>query len=153
LRVQVYVPETEVPFIRVGLPVTLTLDEFPGRSFQGAVSRYTNALDEGTKTMLTEIDLDNASGVLRVGMYASVRLEMERKSNALLLPIDAVSFEKAGTFVYLVGNGVVHKTSVKTGFRDGANVEVVDGVPSGAVLARIGKQVLTDGQAVRTVTP
>jgi membrane fusion protein (multidrug efflux system) len=153
LRVQVYVPETEVPFIRVGLPVTLALDEFPGRTFQGSVSRFANALDEGTKTMLTEIDLENPSGVLRAGMYASVKMEVERKPSALLLPSDAVSFEKAGTFVYLVANGVVHKTPVKTGFRDGANVEVADGVPTGAVIARVGKQVLTEGQAVRTVAP
>jgi membrane fusion protein (multidrug efflux system) len=153
LRVQVYVPETEVPFIRVGLPVTLTLDEFAGRTFQGTVSRFANALDEGTKTMLTEIDLDNTSGVLRAGMYASVKMEMERKPNALLLPSDAIAFEKAGTFAYLVTNGVVHKAPVKTGFRDGANVEVTDGVPTGAVVARVGKQALTDGQSVRTVTP
>lgn len=152
LRVQVYVPETEVPFIRVGLPVTLTLDEFAGRSFRGTVSRFANALDEGTKTMLTEIDLDNGSRSLRPGMYANVKLELERKSNALLLPADAVSFEKAGTFVYLVANGTVHKTPVKVGFRDGSDVEIADGVPAGAAVVRLGKQTLTDGQAVRTVT-
>lgn len=153
LRVQVYVPETEVPYIHVGVPVVLTLDEFPGRSFRGTVSRFANALDEGTKTMLTEIDLDNASGLLRAGMYASVKLEVERKANALLLPSDAVSFEKAGTFVYIVANGVVHKTPVKVGFRDGPNVEIADGVPAGAVVARVGKQTLTDGQPVRAVLP
>jgi membrane fusion protein (multidrug efflux system) len=153
LRIQVYVPEMDVPFIRTGLPVTITLDEFPGRTFQGTVSRFATALDEGTKTMLTEIDLDNASGALRPGMYASVKFEMERRSNALLLPTDAVSFEKAGTFVYVVANNVVHKTPVKVGFRDGPNVEVADGVQDNAVVARVGKQTLTDGQAVRPVAP
>jgi len=86
-------------------------------------------------------------------MYATVKMEVERKSNALVLPSDAVSTEKAGTFVYLVTNGAVHKTPVKTGFRDGTNVELTDGVPAGAVVARLGKQALTDGQAVRTVAP
>ena len=149
LRVQVSVPQTEVPLIRVGLPVTVTLAEFPGRAFRGTVSRFSHALDESTKTMLAEIDLDNAGGAVRPGMYANVELEMQRKTSALLLPADAVSFEKAGTFVYVVTNGVVHKTPVKVGFRDGANVEIANGIPDGAVVARLGKQPLVDGQAVR----
>jgi len=149
IRVQVSVPEAEVPLIRVGLPVALTLDEFPGRTFRGTVSRFSNALDESTKTMLTEIDLENASGALRPGMYANVEFEMQRKTNALLVPNDAVSFEKAGTFVFVITNGVVHKTPVKIGFRDGPNVEVASGIPEGAVLARLAKQPLIDGQSVR----
>ena len=153
LRVQVYVPEAEVPFIHVGLPVALTLDEFPGRTFRGTVSRFSNALDEGTKTMLTEIELNNPSGALRAGMYANVSLEMERKANALLVPSDAVSFEKAGTFVYVVANGTAHKTPVQTGFRDGTSVEIASGVTEGAVLATLGKQALIDGQPVRAVAP
>lgn len=149
VRVQVAIPEAEVPLIRVGLPVTLTLDEFPGRAFRGAVTRFATALDEATRTMLTEIDLDNASGALRPGMYANVEFEMQRKTNALLVPSDVVSFEKAGTFVYVVANGAVHKTPVKVGFRDGGNVEIASGVADGAVLARVGKQPYVDGQPVR----
>ncbi|MGH7654884.1 MAG: efflux RND transporter periplasmic adaptor subunit [Gemmatimonadaceae bacterium] len=153
LRVQVYVPEAEVPLVRDGLPATITVDELPGRTFRGTVTRFANALDESTKTMLTEIELPNASGVLRAGMYASVRLDVERRANALLVPAEAVVVEKAGTSVFVVTGNTVHKRPVKTGFRDATHVEITDGVAAGDVLAVAGKQGLTDGQTVSVAKP
>ena len=153
LRVQLYVPEAEVPLIRNGLATTLTVEELPGRTFQGSVTRFTNALDEATKTMLTEIELPNGDHSLRPGMYATVRLAVERKPNALLVPRDAVVVEKAGSFVYTVVEGHAHKTPVHTGFSDGVNVELTDGVRAGDPVILVGKQALNDGQAVTIGKP
>jgi membrane fusion protein (multidrug efflux system) len=151
VRVQLYVPEAEVPFIRNGLATTLTVEELPGRTFVGTVTRFSNALDESTKTMLTEVELPNADHALRPGMYASVRLAVERKTNALLVPKEAVVVEKAGSFAYTVAGGKAHRTPVHTGFNDGINVEIVDGVRADQPVILIGKQTLTDGQSV-TIT-
>ncbi|MGH7616119.1 MAG: efflux RND transporter periplasmic adaptor subunit [Gemmatimonadaceae bacterium] len=148
VRVQLYVPEAEVPFIRNGLPVTLSVEELPGRTFNATVSRFSNALDESTKTMLTEIELPNVDHALRPGMYASVKLAMQRKDGALLVPKEAVVVEKAGTFVYTVAEGKARKTPVHTGFNDGVNVEIVDGVTANQPVILVGKQALTDGQSV-----
>src|ERR1019366_4114894 len=82
VRVQVFVPEAEVPFIKNGVPVQVTVEELPGRPFPGTVTRFSHALDESTKTMLTEIEILNPTGDLRPGSYASVRLEVERKPDA-----------------------------------------------------------------------
>jgi membrane fusion protein (multidrug efflux system) len=153
LRVQLFVPEQEVPFIRNGLPAALTVEELPGHTFHGNVTRFAHALDEATKTMLTEIEIPNPAAILRPGMYASVHLEVERKRNALLVPAEAVVVEKAGSSVFVVTDGKVHKTPVHTGFNDGVNVEIVDGVPGDALLALVGKQALSDGQAVSPVKP
>lgn len=153
LRVQLFVPEAEVPFIRNGLAATLTVEELPGHTFHGAVTRFAHALDEATKTMLTEIELPNEAGNLRPGMYASVRLEVERKPDALLVPAEAVVVEKAGSFVFLVADGKARKTAVHTGFNDGVSVEITDGVRADATIVLVGKQTINDGQAVNPVKP
>ena len=124
VRVQVFVPEAEVPFIKNGVPAQVTVEELPGRAFPGAVTRFAHALDEATKTMLTEIEIPNPSGDLRPGAYASVRLEVERKPDALLVPVQALVVEKAGTFLFTVADGKAKKTPVQTGFNDGVNVEI-----------------------------
>jgi membrane fusion protein (multidrug efflux system) len=153
VRVQLYVPEAEVPFIKNGLAADLTVEELPGRTFQGTVTRFSNALDESTKTMLTEIELPNHDHALRPGMYASVRLAVERKPNALLVPRDAVVVEKAGSFVFTVADGKAHKTPVHTGFNDGVNVELTDGARAGDPVILVGKQTFTDGQPVVIAKP
>jgi membrane fusion protein (multidrug efflux system) len=98
--------------------------------------------------MLTEIELPNPNGELRPGMYASVQLEVERKKDALLLPVQAVSIEKAGSFIFLILDGKVKKTAVHTGFNDGSNVEITDALKLDQPVAIAGKQALNDGQAV-----
>ncbi len=148
VRVQVFVPESEVPFIHNGVPVKLTVEELPGKSFAGTVTRFAYALDQATKTMLTEIELPNPSGELRPGMYASAQIEVERKKDALLLPAPAVSIEKTGSFVFLVSEGKVKKTPVHTGFNDGTNIEITDALKADQPVAIIGKQPLSDGQSV-----
>jgi membrane fusion protein (multidrug efflux system) len=150
LRVQLFVPEAEAPFIKTGLAAALTVEELPRRTFHGTVARSSGVLDEASKTMLTEIELSNADRNLRPGMYASVRLEVEHKRDALLVPVDAVVVEKAGSFAFLFADGKVHKVPVHTGFNDGVNVEILDGVAAGASVVLVGKQPLNDGQAVNT---
>jgi membrane fusion protein (multidrug efflux system) len=112
------------------------------------VTRFANALNESTKTMLAEIELPNPDGVLRPGMYAVVRLEVERKPDALLLPVTALLVEKAGTSVFTIVDGKAKKTPVQTGFNDGANVEIAGGINPSQPVIVIGKLALNDGQPV-----
>jgi len=148
VRVQVFVPENEVPFIKNGVPVQVTVEELPGRAFRGSVTRFANALNETSKTMLTEIELPNPTGELRPGMYALVRLEVERKSNALLVPVQALAVEKAGTSVFTVVDGKAKKIPVQIGFNDGTNAEITGGIDAAQPVILVGKQTLNDGQAV-----
>jgi membrane fusion protein (multidrug efflux system) len=148
VRVQVFVPEPEVPFIRNGVPVQMKVEELRGKTFQGSVTRFSHALDEATKTMLAEIELPNPTGDLRPGMYASVQLEVERKSGALLVPVQALLVEKAGTSVFTVADGKAKKTPVQIGFNDGANAEIAAGVAPDQAVILLGKQSLNDGQPV-----
>src|SRR5262249_2639911 len=68
LRVQVFVPEAEVPFVKNGMPAKLALEEFPGRRFSASVTRFAHALDQATKTMLVEIEFPNSTHELLPGM-------------------------------------------------------------------------------------
>jgi membrane fusion protein (multidrug efflux system) len=150
VRVQVAVPEHEVPPVKVGLPATLTIDELPGRQFEGKISRYSHALDE-MKTMLVEIDLPNTKGELLPGMYVKAKIGIEKKADALVLPVDAVVMEKANASAFTVVNGKAKKTPLKIGFNDGTNIEVVTGLGAEDQAIVVGKRTFSDGQPVKVV--
>jgi len=151
VRIQVAIPEPEVPLITKGLPVTVTVEELPGRTFSGTVTRYTGVLDEATKTMLTEIELPNPKGELRPGMYATIKTSLERKTDALLIPADTLIIEKTKTSVFTVAEGKAHKIPVKIGFNDGASAEILDGLARDQPVILAGKESVQDGQAVNAV--
>ena len=149
VRVQAAIPEMEVPFIKSGLPVKVVVEELPAAKIEGTVTRFSHALDEATKTMLAEIELPNADGDLRPGMYANVRITVERKPEALVLPSDAVLIERGRTSVFTVAENKARRITVKTGFNDNGSVEILDGVKMGDLVIVIGKQVIADGQPVK----
>ena len=149
VRVQVAVPELETSLITTGQPVKLTVDGLLGRGFEGKVTRFSYTLDEASKTMLAEIELPNPKLELRPGMYAIVKIGIERKEDALLVPVDALVAERAGAFVFTVMDNKAKKTRVQTGFNDGVNVEIVNGVKADQSVILVGKRLLSDGQTVK----
>lgn len=148
VRVQVAVPESEVPFIKTGLRAKISVEELPGKIFDGSVTRFAGALDDATKTMLAEIELPNPNSDLRPGMYANARLIVETRPEALVVPTDALVVEKTRTSVFTVADGKAKRLTVKTGFNDAGRVEILEGAKDGDTLILIGKQTLADGQAV-----
>ncbi len=148
VRVQVAVPELETALVATDQPVQLSVDGLPGRAFDGRITRFSYALDEATKTMLAEIELPNPKLELRPGMYAVVKIGIERKGDALLVPVEALVVEKAGAFVFTINDHKAKKTRVQTGFNDGANVEIVSGVKPDQPVILVAKRALNDGQAV-----
>src|SRR6266536_1948411 len=148
VRVQVAVPELETSLVATDQPVKMTVDGLPGRSFDGKITRFSYTLDEATKTMLAEIELPNPKLELRPGMYAVVKIGIERKDDALLVPVDALVVERAGAFVFTVNDNKAKKTRVQTGFNDGTNVEIVSGGRPEQPVILVGKRVVSDGQAV-----
>jgi len=152
VRVYVAVPEPEVPFVTRDAPVVITVQELPGKTFPGSVTRFAYALDDATRTMLAEVDLPNPHRDLRPGMYAIVKLGVERHRDALLVPLEAVLTEASGKSVFIVdGEQRARKTLIKTGFEDDASVEVLDGLAPDQPVIVLGKQSLQDGQPVNVV--
>ena len=151
VRIDVAVPETEVPLMKVGLPVTLSVSEIPERTFAGRVTRIAYALDDSTKTMGTEIEMPNPDGALRPGMYASVKISLQRRTGALLVPAEAVVTQKGKPFAFTVAGGKARRVALRTGLDDGVNVEVLEGLSPEDMVVVAGAQALTDGQACRAV--
>jgi membrane fusion protein (multidrug efflux system) len=151
VRVDVAMPDTEAPLVKKDLPVKVTVDELPGRNFDGTITRFAYALDESTKTMATEIEIANPDLALRPGMWAKVQIDLQKKTDAQLLPAEALVTEKNKISVFVVRDGKAQKASVKTGFDDGINVEVTGGLTSNDVVILTGKQAVTDGQTVKAV--
>src|SRR6266853_5939423 len=90
VRVQVAVPELESSLIANDQPAKLSVDGLPGRNCDGKITRFSYSLDDLSKTMLAEIELPNPKLELRPGMYALVKIGIERKEDALLVPADAL---------------------------------------------------------------
>ena len=90
LRLVLEVPESAVPQIHVGLPIQVRVGAI-GRDFTGRVSRFSDRLQSSTRTMETEVDVLNPGGELAPGMYAEVRLTVERRDRALSVPVEAVT--------------------------------------------------------------
>jgi membrane fusion protein, multidrug efflux system len=148
IRVEVPVPEIEAARVQTGQPVKVTVDSLGHRAFDGTVTRHAFALDEATRSLRVEADLRNADRALRPGMFATVRIGVERRDNALLVPAGAVLVEKAGASVFVFADGRAKKTPVKAGFNDGSHVEIISGLGGGERVLIFGKTPPADGAAV-----
>ncbi len=126
VRLQVAVPEIEAAKVSVGQAVRVTTENLPGRHFDGKVTRFSYALDTTNRTMLAEAILQNQDLALRPGMLVTVKLGIERKEQAPLMPEEALVTERSNTFAYVVADGKAAKRPIKVGFNDGQNVEVLE---------------------------
>lgn len=149
LRMQVAVPETEATHIKVGQSIRWTADDYPGEHFDGKVTRAYWALDKATKTMLTETQMANPGMKLQPGMLVNARIGIDKKGDALVLPVEALVKEKTNSFVYIFNDGKIKKAPVSVGFNDGTNVEIVAGVTPADLAIVPGQQALRDGQLVK----
>jgi membrane fusion protein (multidrug efflux system) len=148
LRVYVYVPEQVCSLVARGTPATLRFDEFPGRIFKGTVARFANSLDLATRTMMTEIDIDNHSHRLYPRMYAHVTLDLVRHPNAIRLSVGALGGSGNGAFVLIVKDGRLIKAPVSTGIYDGRYVEITSGLRGNELVVANLNPALSAGDAV-----
>jgi RND family efflux transporter MFP subunit len=131
LRLRLPVPASLAAFVKDGDPATIRVSEV-GLTLQGTVTRNTDALDPSTRTEQVEIDVPNAQGTLKPGMYATVSMTVHRSGNALTVPITAVDMSTSQPFVMLVdsSNHVV-KRNITIGLQTPDHVEVESGIEAG----------------------
>ena len=128
LRVFVAVPEIYSRAARPGASATLTLDEFPGRSFHGTLVRNANAIDLASRTLNVEVDVDNPGGELLPGAYVFVHLTMPTQVHTLTVPANALLFRAEGLQAAVVRDGEAQLVPVKIGRDYGSTVEIVTGL-------------------------
>ena len=151
VKVQVEVPERDVPRVRPGNAVRVTSDAYPGRRFSGRVARVLHALDPRTRTMGIEVDIPNPENLLKPGMYARVELVVEVRPGALLLPLEVLTGTQGAPTVLVVRDGKVVATVVELGPTDGPRVQVVKGLGPDSQIILQGKELVRDGMAVTAV--
>jgi RND family efflux transporter MFP subunit len=149
MRIQLYVPQDEAFGVAPGTAAIVRVPEMPGRDFPGTVTRIADALQPGSRTLLTEIDVPNPDNALSPGVYCTVELKIPRKTPSLVVPSEAIVFNRDGLSVAVVEDGVAHFRHV-TVVRDfGTTVEVSAGVKEGDQVILNPPVDLTDGRKVQ----
>jgi RND family efflux transporter MFP subunit len=152
LRVYVSVPQADSRAAIPGIKSYLTLSEFPGRRFAGELVRTAGAIDPATRTLLTEVDVDNASGELRPGAYAEVHLTIPEGSRSLILPVSTLIFRSEGLRVGVVRDGnKAELVPVILGKDYGNEVEVVSGIAESDFVIANPPDSLASGAMVQVV--
>jgi RND family efflux transporter MFP subunit len=149
IRVQVYVPQDQADGVAPGVDVIIRVPEMPGHAFPGKITRVAGALQQGTRTLLVEADVPNPDGALKAGAYCLVDLHIPRKTPALIVPADAMIFNKDGQQVAVVENDRAHLRKIAVARDFGKTIEVVDGVSAGDKVVLNPMVGLTEGQAVQ----
>jgi RND family efflux transporter MFP subunit len=148
IRIQLYVPQDEAFGLEPGVEAVVHVPEIPDRSFPGTVTRIARALQPGSRTLLTEIDVPNPDGALSPGIYCIVDLHIPRKTPSVLVPADAIIFNENGLQVALVRNGVVQLQKISIARDFGKQVEVRQGLRQGDLVVLNPMVDLADGSKV-----
>jgi RND family efflux transporter MFP subunit len=149
IRVYVSVPEAYSAGIRDGDKATLTLDEYPGKTFEGRIARNANAIDQSTRTLNVEVDVENPKGELRPGAYVFVHFKVPDHAVSLMIPSNTLLFRAEGLRVGVVRNGRVLLTPVKIGRDAGATVEISSGLTANDAVILDPSDSLASGQEVQ----
>ena len=135
IRVYVAVPQAYAAAVKDGGKATLTLDEYPGRSFEGTIARNSNAIDQASRTLNVEVDVDNPKAELLPGAYVFVHFKVPERAANLMVPSNTLLFRSEGLRVGVVRDGRVQLMPVKIGRDAGATVEIASGLtPNDAVI-------------------
>jgi len=149
IRIQLYVPQDEAFGLGPGVDAVVRVPEMPGRDFPGKVTRIADALQPGTRTLLTEIDVPNPDHALSPGTYCTVELKIPRKTPSLIVPSEAIIFNRDGLSVAVVADGIARIRTI-TVVRDfGTTVEVSAGVKDGDQVILNPPVDLSDGHKVK----
>jgi RND family efflux transporter MFP subunit len=148
IRVWAYVPQDAAFGVAPAIDAIVRVPELPDREFPGTVTRIADALQPGTRTLLTEIDLPNPDGALTAGIYCTVELHIPRKTTSLSVSADAIIFNRNGMQVAVVSNGKTEIRKVRVKRDLGTLVEVDTGLKAGDHVILNPPVNLTDGSEV-----
>lgn len=153
VTIAIDVPETYAGAVSRGDKVLVRIQALGGLTVEGEVTRTSYALDTATRTLRAEVDLPNADGALRPGLYAYATVIAEDHPDALTLPATAVVRDGEQAVVVVVAGGRAARRAVELGLNDGTNVEVISGLDGDESVVKANAASLTDGQPVEPTEP
>jgi multidrug efflux pump subunit AcrA (membrane-fusion protein) len=149
LRIFVAVPEVYSRAASIGAVATLTLDEFPSETFRGTITRTSESIDMASRTLNTEIDVDNPTGQLLPGAYVHAHLKLPRQTRSVIVPANTLLFRSEGLRVGVVRNGHAQLTPITIGVDYGESVQVTSGLSLKDQVIRSPSDSLISGTPVR----
>ncbi len=151
LRLRLPIPENDVQFVHIGDPMRVRVDSI-GRSFTGKIVRFTRDVNFETRTMETEIDVENQDLSIAPGMYANAEMQLAHADSVVTVPVEALVLEGQRESVYLVDAGNrVHIRRVEVGLQGSKLAEVMSGLQPGDRVILGGQQNYTEGQQVSPI--
>jgi RND family efflux transporter MFP subunit len=149
MRVELTIPEQAVSLVKVGQPVRLTVDAYPGEEFTANVRFVSPSLAERQRALTVEAVAANRDGRLKPGLFATASIQQTQGAPALLIPANAVETVAGTSRVYVLESDKVEERIVTIGQTAGDKLEVTSGVAQGEVVALDPRGKLTDGMPVR----
>jgi RND family efflux transporter MFP subunit len=157
LRIFVSLPEVDSEAAQNGAKAPLTLDEFPGETFQGTIVRNSDAIDLNSRTLNVEVDIDNRDGRIKPGAYVFVHLKLpdhsKKATSSLIIPANTLLFRSEGLRVGVVRGDRAELVPITIGRDYGSTVEAINGIkPTDQVIVNPSDS-LTTGTPVRINAP
>lgn len=150
LRVFVNVPQSYVASIRIGQEAQILVREFARRKFTGKVARTAGAIDPSSRTLLTEVQVDNKDQALFSGMYVQVQFSITSQDPVLMVPTNTLLVNAEGTRVAVLRDRkVVNYRKVVVGRDLGPEAEIIEGLSGDELLAANPGDLLPEGMAVQ----
>jgi HlyD family secretion protein len=153
LRVAINVPQFASDGVRDGLDAKVTIPQMPGRTFTGKVSRTSVALMYSSRTLTTEVDVNNPDGVLSPGQFVNVEIDIPRTTPSVIVPSDALVFDQRGTMVATVEDDKAKFHKVEIARDMGTSLDLKSGLNGGEKVILGGPVDLTDGEKVTIAPP
>ncbi|MGI8917014.1 MAG: efflux RND transporter periplasmic adaptor subunit [Pyrinomonadaceae bacterium] len=149
LRIRIDIPEQAIPEVRVGQSVSVTTSAWPDKNFSGRIARISPNVSPTSRTLTVEAEVENGSGVLKPGQFASVRILQQRVEPAVLVPMRAVRTESGVSRVFVIKDGHAQQRLVQLGQSESDLIEVKGGVSADEQVATSNVDQLSDGVAVK----
>jgi RND family efflux transporter MFP subunit len=151
LRLRMPIPENDVQYIHVGDPMQIRVDAI-GRSFVGKIVRFTRDVNFETRTMETEVDVENRDLSIAPGMYANTQLQLAHVENVVTVPTDALVIAGNKQTVYVLdGSNRVHLRDVEVGIRGSKLAEIKSGLAVGERVIVGGQEQYAEGEEVAPI--
>ncbi len=151
LQAILYIPEHEMSKIRENQRAELVVDALPNQAFKGHVERISPVVDPTTGTFKATVYVDQKNTILKPGMFGRIKIVHDTRLNTQLIPKAAVITEDQTQSVFVIKDSLAHKREIKTGYVNGENIEVVNGLVDGEIVVTIGQGSLQDSAKVTVV--
>ena len=146
------VPEHEMNKLEKGQSALIQVDAVAGQTFEGKILRISPTVNPETGTFKVTVSIKDKSRRLKPGMFGRVRIVYDTRSNALMVPKNAVLSEDGLNSVFVINNSLAHRKTIRTGYENGENIEVLEGINPADTVVTVGQSSLQDSSLVDIVS-